>query len=152
MRETRLEAVVGADGVPRSSVETGHHRGLHTVFGEVEVTRFADRRRGCDNLYAADAMPNLPEERHSHGLRRRTYRVQGGASGGVGWTTVPTGALQLPLRRLPASFHASRAPVHVPAEGPHPYQFILYAFRCTPSGFADPPSFKTGAAADPSVR
>lgn len=70
LQETRLETVVGADGVSRGSVETGHHRGLHTVFGGVEVTRLAYRRRGCANLYPADAMLNLPDELHSHGLRR----------------------------------------------------------------------------------
>ena len=70
LRETRMEAVVAADGVSRGSVERNHQRGLHTVFGEVEITRLAYRHRGCDNLYPADAMLNLPEERHSHGLRR----------------------------------------------------------------------------------
>ena len=72
LREARLETVVGADGMPRGSVETGHHRGLHTVFGEVAVTRLAYRRRGCANLYPADAVLNLPDELHSHGLRRLT--------------------------------------------------------------------------------
>ena len=72
LRETRLEAVVGADGMSRGSVEPGHHRGLHTVFGEVAVTRLAYRRRGCANLYPADATLNLPDGLHSHGLRRLT--------------------------------------------------------------------------------
>jgi hypothetical protein len=72
LREARLEAVVGADGMSRGSVESGHHRGLHTVFGEVAVTRLAYRRRGSANLYPADAVLNLPDELHSHGLRRLT--------------------------------------------------------------------------------
>jgi hypothetical protein len=72
LREARLETVIGVDGMPRGSVETGHHRGLHTVFGEVAVTRLAYRRRGCANLYPADAALNLPDELHSHGLRRLT--------------------------------------------------------------------------------
>jgi hypothetical protein len=50
-REPRLEAVVGADGVARRSVETGHERGLLSVFGKVEVTRLAYRRRGHANLH-----------------------------------------------------------------------------------------------------
>ncbi|MGH7628212.1 MAG: ISKra4 family transposase, partial [Gemmatimonadales bacterium] len=37
---------------------------------EVTVSRLAYRRRGRANLHPADAALNLPEERHSHGLRR----------------------------------------------------------------------------------
>jgi hypothetical protein len=69
-REPRLEAVVGADGVARGSVEAGHERGLLSVFGKVDVTRLAYRRRGHANLHPADSDLNLPVELHSHGLRR----------------------------------------------------------------------------------
>ena len=69
-REGRLAVVVDTDGVSRTSVEPGHHRGLATVFGTVQVQRMAYRRRGQPNLHPADAMLNLPTERHSHGLRR----------------------------------------------------------------------------------
>ena len=69
-REQRLEAVVGADGVARRSAEVDHERGLLTVFGKVEVSRRAYRRRGHANLHPADAELNLPVELHSHGLRR----------------------------------------------------------------------------------
>ncbi|MGH9156745.1 MAG: hypothetical protein ACRD1K_13125 [Acidimicrobiales bacterium] len=41
-----------------------------TIFGEVAVERLACRHRGHPNLYPADAALNLPQERHSHGLRR----------------------------------------------------------------------------------
>ena len=68
--EHRIEAVVGADGVRRASVERAHERPLVTVFGEVGVRRFAYRARGCQNLYPADGALNLPAEKHSHGLRR----------------------------------------------------------------------------------
>jgi hypothetical protein len=51
-------------------VETGHERGLLSVFGKVEVTRLAYRRRGHANLHPADSDLNLPVELHSHGLRR----------------------------------------------------------------------------------
>jgi len=51
-------------------VETGHRRRLTSVFGEVAVDRLAYRRRGHHNLHPADAVLNLPVERHSHGLRR----------------------------------------------------------------------------------
>jgi hypothetical protein len=69
-RERRLTVVADADGLPRTSVEPGHHRALATVFGTVDVQRMAYRRRGQPNLHPADAMLNLPDERHSHGLRR----------------------------------------------------------------------------------
>ena len=69
-QEQRIEAVVGVDGVRRASVERAHERPLVTVFGEVAVRRFAYRARGCQNLYPADGALNLPEEKHSHGLRR----------------------------------------------------------------------------------
>jgi len=69
-REQRVEAVVGADSVSRGAVEAGHERGLASVFGDLEVTRLAYRARGAANLHPADALLNLPSERHSHGLRR----------------------------------------------------------------------------------
>ena len=69
-REARLEQVVDVAGVPRRSVEGGHDRALATVFGEVTLRRLAYRRRGHPNLHPADAVLNLPRERHSHGLRR----------------------------------------------------------------------------------
>jgi hypothetical protein len=69
-REERVEAVVGSDGVARRSVERSHERLLQTVFGEVTLRRLAYRQRGAENLYVADGELNLPEEKHSHGLRR----------------------------------------------------------------------------------
>ena len=62
--------VTGADTVTRTRIETGHQRGLATVFGPVTVTRIGYRAPGADNLYPADAALNLPEEKHSHGLRQ----------------------------------------------------------------------------------
>lgn len=67
-REERVE-VIDAAGVARPSVERGHGRGLATIFGAVRVERLAYRQRGEANLHPADAVLNLPEERHSHGLR-----------------------------------------------------------------------------------
>lgn len=48
-REPRLAAVTDAVGVRRPSVEAGHHRGLATVFGEVDVERraYARSRGSC---------------------------------------------------------------------------------------------------------
>jgi hypothetical protein len=69
-REVRRAAVVGADEVVRTRVERRHTRSLTTIFGEVTVERLAYRAPGASNLYPADAVLNLPEEKHSHGLRR----------------------------------------------------------------------------------
>ncbi len=69
-REQRRTDVAGPDGVPRTRTETGHARPLATVFGPVTVTRMAYRAPGAPNMHPADAELNLPEEKHSHGLRR----------------------------------------------------------------------------------
>jgi hypothetical protein len=68
--ERRVDVVVDALGTARTSVESGHRRGLVSVFGEVPVDRMAYRRRGEENLHPADARLNLPVEHHTHGLRR----------------------------------------------------------------------------------
>jgi hypothetical protein len=69
LREERIAEVVDADGVTRAAVEVDHARTLATIFGAVTHRRVAYRRRGCANLHPADAVLNLPEEKHSHGLR-----------------------------------------------------------------------------------
>ena len=61
--------VADANGSRRARVEAGQVRPLQTIFGAVEVTRLAYRRRRQANLYPADAALNLPRELHSHGLR-----------------------------------------------------------------------------------
>ncbi len=68
--ERRLPGVRDAQARTYGAVEAGHRRPLATVFGQVDVSRLAYRRRGQANLYPADAALNLPAERHSHGLRR----------------------------------------------------------------------------------
>jgi len=68
MREIRVK-VRDAGGHCRSRVETGHTRGLATIFGQVTVTRLAYREPDLMNLHPADAVLNLPVEKHSHGLR-----------------------------------------------------------------------------------
>jgi len=69
MREMRVE-VLDAGGNRRSRVEAGHTRGLATIFGQVTVTRLAYRGPCRTNLHPADAVLNLPTEKHSHGLRQ----------------------------------------------------------------------------------
>ena len=68
--EPRLPLVTDAQGMAHGTVEAGHTKALMTVFGQVQVRRVAYRRRGCPNLYPADAGLNLPTEKHSHGLRK----------------------------------------------------------------------------------
>jgi len=69
-RERHLDEVVDADGQPRRWAQRGRTRQLATRFGEVTVTRIAYRSVGLADLHPADAVGNLPVEKHSHGLRR----------------------------------------------------------------------------------
>src|SRR6266571_4893618 len=69
-REERREQVTGPDGIARARVEREHARPLGTVFGQVTVTRMAYRAPGAPNVHPADGQLNLPEEKHSHGLRK----------------------------------------------------------------------------------
>jgi hypothetical protein len=68
--EARLDEVHDAEGTRHAAVEAGHTRPLSTIFGTVTVTRLAYRHRGHANLYPVDGQLNLPQECHSHGLRR----------------------------------------------------------------------------------
>src|ERR1039457_2704857 len=69
-REDRRHDVAGEDGVPRTRAEKGRERPLMTKFGQVTVSRIAYRARGRPNVHPLDAALNLPEEKHSHGLRK----------------------------------------------------------------------------------
>jgi hypothetical protein len=60
----RRAPVTGTDGITRSRLETGHGRGLATLFGAVRVTRCAWRQPGAGNFCPADAAVSLP---HSKG-------------------------------------------------------------------------------------
>jgi hypothetical protein len=70
--EERRHDVAGEDGVVRTRAERGRARPLMTRFGQVSVSRIAYRSPGRPNVHPADAALNLPEEKHSHGLRRLT--------------------------------------------------------------------------------
>jgi hypothetical protein len=70
VREERLPAVVGDDGVARGYAERDRQRMLGTVFGQVTVTRIGYRAKGVDSRFPNDAVLNLPTGLHSHGLRR----------------------------------------------------------------------------------
>src|SRR5436190_1584532 len=71
-REERRYDVTGADGVVRTRAERGRTRPLMTKFGQVTVSRIAYRVPGRPNVHPLDAELNLPEEKHSHGLRKLT--------------------------------------------------------------------------------
>lgn len=62
-------AIEGSDGITRT-----HHRiderPLESVFGTVTIRREAVGSRGVEALHPVDAALNLPEELHSHGVRR----------------------------------------------------------------------------------
>lgn len=65
-----MPGVVDADGRPHGWAEADRTRVLATRLGEVRVSRIAYRARGSTDLHPADAVLNLPVEKHSHGLRR----------------------------------------------------------------------------------
>jgi len=69
-REERRDDVAGTDGVVRTRAERGRTRPLVTRFGQVRVSRIAYRSPGRANVHLLDAALNLPEEKHSHGLRK----------------------------------------------------------------------------------
>ena len=69
LRERRVR-VVDAQGAAHGVVEAAHRRQLQTVVGAVGVERLAYRHVGSANLHPADAALNLPDQLHSHGLRR----------------------------------------------------------------------------------
>jgi hypothetical protein len=71
-REVRRYDVAGEDGVVRTRAERGRTRPLMTKFGQVSVSRIAYRSPGRANVHLLDAALNLPEEKHSHGLRKLT--------------------------------------------------------------------------------
>jgi hypothetical protein len=71
-REERRHDVTGVDGVVRTRAEKGRARPLVTRFGQVSVSRIAYRSPGRSNVHPLDAALNLPEEKHSHGLRKLT--------------------------------------------------------------------------------
>ena len=69
-REERRHDVTGPDGVVRTRAEKDRTRPLVTRFGQVTVSRIAYRSPGRSNMHLLDAALNLPEEKHSHGLRK----------------------------------------------------------------------------------
>jgi hypothetical protein len=69
-QEEQRHDVTGEDSVVRTRAERGRERPLVTKFGQVMVSRIAYRSPGRRSVHPLDAALNLPEEKHSHGLRR----------------------------------------------------------------------------------
>jgi len=65
------QTVCGADGVERTR-KRHHERNLETVFGTVRVTRIGYGQEGVESLHPLDAELNLPDEKYSLELRRRS--------------------------------------------------------------------------------
>jgi hypothetical protein len=124
-REELLAEVVDAAGVTRGRVEVGRERGLATIFGEVVVDRIAYRERGYSDLHPADAVLNLPTEKHSHGLRKLAALEAAGRSFGQAVASIgqATGA-RMGKRQVEAltvraavdvdGFYAQRRPAATP--------------------------------------
>jgi len=68
-REERVQQVTSPAGIRHGSVETGHDRGVVSIFGPVRATRLAYRNRREANLYPADARWILADDPSSLGMR-----------------------------------------------------------------------------------
>ena len=81
-REERTGPLISAAGIRHGSAETGHDRGVLSIFGPVRATRLAYRNRREANLYPADARWALPEDPYSLGMRAlAAYHLAGGGFG-----------------------------------------------------------------------
>lgn len=72
--EFRREGVTGSDGVVRNHRREGCKRGLETLFGDITVTRVGYSQRDTTSLFPLDAELNLPADKYSHGLIRRSAK------------------------------------------------------------------------------
>jgi hypothetical protein len=113
-REERRHDVTGVDGVVRTRAEKGRTRPLVTKFGQVIVSRIAYRSPGRPNVHPADAALNLPEEKHSHGLRKMAaIEAARGSIGAAGAAITRTNGVIIGKRQLEEMIR--RAAAHVEA-------------------------------------
>ena len=113
-REVRRREVTGQDGVRRPRAEKGRTRPLVTKFGQVTVSRIAYRSPGRPNVHPLDAELNLPEEKHSHGLRRlAAIEAARGSIDAAGAAVARTTGVRIGKRQLEEL--ARRAAAHVEA-------------------------------------
>jgi len=81
-REERTGSLTSAAGIRHGSVETGHDRGVVSIFGPVRASRLAYRNRREASLYPADARWVLPDDPYSMGMRAlAAYHLAGGGFG-----------------------------------------------------------------------
>ena len=81
-REERISQVTSAAGIRHGGAETGHDRGVVSVFGPVRAVRLAYRNRREASLYPADARWVLPDDPYSLGMRAlAAYHLAGGGFG-----------------------------------------------------------------------
>jgi hypothetical protein len=112
--EERRHDVTGEDGVVRTRAERGRTRPLVTKFGQVTVSRIAYRSPGRSNVHPADAALNLPEEKHSHGLRRlASVEAARGSMGAAGAAITRATGVTMGKRQLEEL--ARRCAAHVEA-------------------------------------
>ena len=120
-REERRRDVTGQDGVVRTRAERGRTRPLVTRFGQVTVSRIAYRSPGRSNVHPLDAALNLPEEKHSHGLRKlAAVEAARGSIEAAGDAVARVTGVRIGKRQLEEL--ARRAAAHVDA---------FYLFRVT---------------------
>ena len=113
-REERRHDVTGEDGVVRTRAQKGRVRPLVTRFGQVSVSRIACRSPGRSNVHPLDAALNLPEEKHSHGLRKLTaIEAARGSTGAAG--AAITRATGVRIGKRQAEEMVRRAAAHVEA-------------------------------------
>ena len=113
-REVRRHDVTGPDGVPRTRAEKGRTRPLVTRFGQVTVSRIAYRSPGRSNVHPLDAELNLPEEKHSHGLRKlAAVEAARGSIEAAGAAVTRATGVRIGKRQLEELAH--RAAAHVEA-------------------------------------
>jgi len=83
-REQRVDHLVSEAGIRHGGAETGHDRGVISIFGPVRASRIAYRNRREANLYPADARWRLADDAYSLGIRVLTaYHL---ATSGYGQT------------------------------------------------------------------
>jgi hypothetical protein len=75
LREEPRDDVADADGDPHGTREAGQERTRVMIFGEVDTSRIACRRKGKPNLYPQDAELNWGPRRYSGGVERRIARA-----------------------------------------------------------------------------
>ena len=113
-REERRHDVSGEDGVPRTRAEKDRTRPLMTKFGQVTVSRIAYRVPGRPNVHPLDAELNLPEEKHSHGMRKlAAIESARGSTGAAGAAVTRATGVTIGKRQLEEL--ARRCAAHVDA-------------------------------------